>query len=92
MRKNRTSESKNAYEKELNKLQLEESGTGDGVKYATDTYSVVYGGIKYTLDRHLKGSNSRDRKFGFRLYFFWHDENELVVVGWLPSHLDNRMS
>lgn len=85
-------ENKERYEEGLRVLQLEESGTGEGIKYAPDTYSVEYNGKRRSLDKHLKGSNSRDRRFGFRLYFFWDDESEVVVVGWLPSHLDNRLS
>ncbi|HZY18245.1 MAG TPA: hypothetical protein VFE82_07165 [Ramlibacter sp.] len=92
MRVDPSPERRLAYEGALQELQLEESGTGDGVKYAADSYSVQYGGTRRPLDRHLKGSNSRDRRFGFRLYFFWDDEGEVVVVGWLPSHLDNRLT
>ena len=62
------------------------------MKFAADLYSVQYGGSRRPLDRHLKGGISRERRYGFRLYFFWDDESQLVVVGWLPSHLDNRAS
>jgi len=92
MRVEGSKERREAYEKALQELQLEESPTGDGIKYAADQYSVVYGGARRPLDRHLKGSNSRDRRYGFRLYFFWDEEGEVVVVGWLPSHLDNRLT
>ncbi len=85
-------ERRESYERALQELQLEESPTGDGVKYAAEQYSVVYGGARRPLDRHLKGSNSRDRRYGFRLYFFWDEEGEVAVVGWLPSHLDNRLT
>lgn len=92
MRIEGTPERKRSYEEALKALQLEESATGDGVKYAPDLYSVQYGGGRRSLDRHLKGRDSRDRRYGFRLYFFWDDEGQGVVVGWLPSHLDNRAS
>jgi hypothetical protein len=92
MRVEGTLERKRSYEEELKALQLEDSATGDGVKFAAELYSVQYGGIRRPLDRHLKGSDSRDRRYGFRLYFFWDDESQIVVVGWLPSHLDNRAS
>jgi hypothetical protein len=85
-------ERRDAYLNQLAELQLEDSLTGDGVKYAEDLYSVQYAGGRRLLDRHLKGSNSRDRRFGFRLYFFWDDEGQVVVVGWLPSHLQNRLT
>lgn len=92
MRVEGTPERKLSYEEALRILQLEDSATGDGVKFAPDLYSVQYGGVRRPLDRHLKGSDSRDRRYGFRLYFFWDDESQIVVVGWLPSHLDNRAS
>lgn len=92
MRVDATLGRREAYAQALEHLQLEESATGDGVKYAADLYSVQYGGARRPLDRHLKGSDSRDRRFGFRLYFFWDEDEQVVVVGWLPSHLDNRGS
>lgn len=85
-------ERREAYKAALANLHLEESPTGDGVKFDETLYSVQYGGTRRSLDRHLKGSDSRQRQFGFRLYFFWDDDGEVVVVGWLPSHLDNRAS
>lgn len=92
MRVEGTSERRKAYEAALQDLELEDSLTGDGVKYAPDLYSIQYGDSRRALDRHLKGRNSRDRRYGFRLYFFWDDEGQVAVVGWLPSHLDNRAS
>ena len=92
MRVEATQGRRERYAEALEQLQLEESATGDAVKYAADLYSVQYGGARRPLDRHLKGSDSRDRRFGFRLYFFWDEEEQVVVVGWLPSHLDNRGS
>jgi hypothetical protein len=92
MRRDGSQQLRTAYEAALKELQLEESATGDGIKYAADLYSVQYGSSRIPLDRHLKGSDSRDRRFGFRAYFFWDDEGQVAVVGWLPSHLDNRAS
>jgi hypothetical protein len=83
---------KRSFEEALCQLNLEEAPTGDEVKRSFDLYSVQYGGRRRALDRHLKGSNSRDRRYGFRLYFFWEDDSQVVVVGWLPSHLDSRLS
>ncbi len=81
-----------AFEDALQALQLEESGTGDGIKFNEDLYSVQYGGGRRSLDRHLKGGDARDPRFCFRVYFFWDDDAQLVVIGWLPSHLENRSS
>ncbi len=85
-------EHQNAYLKALENLHIEESGTGDGTRFEGDEYTVQYQGTRRELDRHLKSGNSRETRFCFRLYFFWDDESQVVVVGWLPSHLENRMS
>lgn len=90
MRVDPSPEKREAYSAELTRLNLEESFTGEGVN--NEQYTVYYGGRRRALDKHLKGGNSRDRKYQFRLYFFWDESDEVVVVGWLPSHLDNRMS
>ncbi len=92
MRINSTDEKRNNYLTRLRELGLEESATGDAINYSSDLYSVLYGGRRRALDRHLKGSDARNRQFGFRAYFFWDEEGQVVVVGWLPSHLDNRAS
>jgi hypothetical protein len=81
-----------AYLQALGALHIEESQTGDGARFESDEYSVQYQGSRRELDRHLKAGNSREPRFCFRLYFFWDDESQVVVVGWLPSHLENRMS
>lgn len=81
-----------AYLKALGVLHMEESLTGDGAKFEGDMYTVQYLGARRELDRHLKAGNSRDPRFCLRVYFFWDDESQVVVVGWLPSHLENRMS
>jgi hypothetical protein len=57
-----------------------------------DDYFVKYGGRRREIDMHLKGGNSRDPRYCFRLYFFWDDESKRAVVASLPSHLDNRLT
>jgi hypothetical protein len=83
-------ERKNRYEHALSDLQMEESHTGEGAKFSPELYTVQYGGQRRLLDRHLKAGSSREPRFCFRLYFFWDDDSHIVVVGWMPSHLDNR--
>ncbi len=83
-----------AYKVALQELHLEEAPcfAGQGAGQEGDTYFPTFRGARRELDRHLKGSNSRDPRFGFRLYFFWDDETEQVVVGSLPNHLGTRVS
>jgi hypothetical protein len=92
MRRNPSDEAKRAYEEECKRLGLEESGTisKERVGEQGETYLVKYAGKKRLLDRHLKKGASKDQRNCFRLYFFWDDDSEQAVVGWLPSHLDTR--
>ncbi len=57
-----------------------------------DSYFLTHKGRKRELDRHLKGSSARNSRYGFRLYFFRDDEDEEVIVGWLPEHLPTRIN
>lgn len=31
---------------------------------------------------------SKDRRYCLRIYFFWDDQDQIVVIGDLPHHLD----
>lgn len=44
------------------------------------------------LRDHLRRGSSKDERKCLRIYFFWDSESQQVVVGWLPSHLPNRMT
>lgn len=58
-----------------------------------DSYFVQYppGATQWKfLELHLKKGTSKDVRFCLRIYFFWDEEIQLVVVGWLPNHLDTK--
>lgn len=57
-----------------------------------EEYFVQYAGGKHFLDRHLKKGNSKDPRYCMRVYYFFDDENEIVVVGALPNHLDTQQT
>ena len=82
------------YEQALKKEHLEETSTFAGPRSGQfgDEYFVERGGRKRKLDRHLKGRDARDPRFGFRLYFFWDDSSGQVVVGSFPNHLQTGVS
>lgn len=92
MRREGGAQRKAAYEKACRELQLEDCLVGEATRTRRDLYTVNYGGQPRVLDRHLKRGVAHDEARSFRLYYFWDDETETVVVGWLPSHLDNSMT
>jgi hypothetical protein len=70
-------------------LGLEETPTfsADPASRERAHFSVIHGGLNRLLDRHLKKGVSYEPKYCFRVYFFWDETSQQVVVGWLPSHL-----
>ena len=94
MRREPSDAARKAYDDECNRLGLEESGTISKERLGEqgDTYVVKYAGKRRILDRHLKKGSSKDQRNCFRLYFFWDEDSEQAVVGWLPSHLDTRQT
>lgn len=60
-----------------------------------DEYFIRYptpSSAKQLLEWHLRKGKTKDDRHCLAIYFFWDDHTEQVVVGWLPSHLTNRMS
>lgn len=83
------------FDKKCAELGVEESGaiSDNRAGELGDTYFLDYRNSKIKLDRHIvKGNATRDPKAILRIYFFWDDEEEKVVIGWLPSHLKIRTS
>ena len=56
-------------------------------KYFTD-----YNGNQRRLEFHLTKGSAKEPRKCLRIYFFWDEDNELVVIGHLPDHLDNSKS
>jgi hypothetical protein len=85
-------EKKQTYEKALAAHGLEElpSFAAERAGEQGNEYKVTYNGRPRHLDRHIKGSSSREERFGFRLYFFWDDDSQQAVVGSFPAHLTTR--
>lgn len=88
---------KKAWEDGLRNLGLEFSGaiTSSRAGEQGDTYFVNYpphSNEQFLMEFHLRHGNSRDQQHCLRIYFFWHEDSQQVIVGWLPSHLDTRHS
>jgi len=80
------------FNSQLMALGLENSRTGEESKLweEGDEFTVDWRGSRALLAWHLKNGNTRDPKRCFRLYYFWDDETEQVVVGSMPAHLHTR--
>ena len=79
-----------AFEQRLSSLGFQESKSASKSMAGKqgDQYFVVHGGRKQFLERHLKKGNSKDATYCLRIYFFFDENTEEVVVGYLPDHLD----
>lgn len=92
MKRDPSADRKARFEAELQRLRLENSMVGDATRTHAEHYTVRHGGRPRVLDWHLKRGTSHERTRCFRLYYFWDDETQCAVVGWLPSHLDNALT
>lgn len=59
---------------------------------STEDYFFRWKGRRTFLDQHLSRGVSRDQRHCLRVYYTWDEEDSMVIVGWLPSHLGNSMS
>lgn len=84
---------KKRFEKECQRIGVEESLSGSEASQGEEgeKYFVNHFGRK-RLDHHLKKGKAQNPKYCFRLYFFWDDENQEVIVGSLPAHLPTEKS
>lgn len=67
-------------------VTLTQSGDFSASRYASE-YTVQYGKSRRVLDLHLKRGTSRDAAKCLRVYWFYDQERERVVIGHLPGHL-----
>ena len=92
MRRSSNPERKAEFDEALKELGLELTPSFAGTRAGEHgaEYRVNWRNKNRDLDMHLKGSNSRDPRYGFRCYFFWDDDHKSVVVGAIPNHLSTR--
>ncbi len=60
--------------------------------YGNTYYASTGDGSSLFMDRHLCKGNARDSKNCLRIYYAWDAKSETVVVGHLPSHLENSIT
>ena len=80
------------FQKSLESLNLECSPSiaKDRAGAHGDEYFVIHRGRKCLLENHIKKGTSREPRKCLRIYFFWDAEEQVVVVGSLPGHLDTQ--
>lgn len=74
-------------------VRNERTGQERLLREQDDTFLVPWGpgNKKHLLEWHLKnGGNTRDPARCLRIYYFWDDDSQQVVVGSLPGHLHTR--
>ena len=70
----------------IDRSRAGQEGEAYYVNYPIGTTQRVF------LQFHLERGNRHENRYCMRVYFFWDDDTNQVVVGWLPSHLSNRIS
>lgn len=70
----------------IDKSRAGQEGEAYYVKYPIGSSQRVF------LQFHLERGNRHENRYCMRIYFFWDEDTNQVVVGWLPSHLSNRIS
>jgi len=52
-----------------------------------DEFEYDWNGQRYTVDWHIKcGGNTRDPKRCLRVYYFWDEDSQQIVVVDMPEH------
>lgn len=74
------------FARSISRERAGEQGDEYFVRYPTASASKLF------LEWHLRKGTTKDERHCLAIYFFWHDNTQQVVVGWLPSHLSNRMT
>ena len=70
----------------IDKARAGQEGEAYYVNYPIGSTSRAF------LEYHLSKGTRHEDRYCLRIYFFWDDSTKQVVVGWLPSHLNNRIS
>ena len=64
----------------------------DGDLQRFPEYSVQYRGRKLWCDLHVRHGGGTDPRSMFRIYIHWDEDEGVLLVGHMPSHLDNNMT
>jgi hypothetical protein len=69
---------------------LRDAGLESGIINAhcgSDVFEIDWQGKRWSVDWHIKtGGNTRDPKRCLRIYYFWDESSQQVVIASLPAH------
>ena len=91
MRRNSGAPQRAAYENALKELGLEDSGcfgNPNDIQQFPE-YKVTYGREELWCHDHIKFGSGYDSRNMFRIYYNWHKDDQVLVIGHMPTHLDN---
>jgi len=67
---------------------------GEGIhneRCGADSFEFVWGKRKVSVEWHLKnGGNTRDPRRCLRIYYFWDEDSQMVVIASMPAHIPTR--
>lgn len=70
-------------------VSLERTGDPNRLSQWKEKYFVPHRGVSRFLDVHLKRGSDHNEANTLRIYFFYDEDDEQVIVGHLPGHLTN---
>jgi hypothetical protein len=73
-------------------VSLERTGDPNRLSQWKEKYFVPHRGSSRFLESHLKRGSDHNEANTLRIYFFYDEDDEQVIVGHLPSHLTNSQT
>lgn len=94
MKREPNSERRTAYLEELrvNNFEDQPCFAQKGAIEGYPEYSVVYNSKKYWCEDHIKFGSGYDPRRMFRIYYHWLEDEGVLLIGFMPTHLDNKIT
>jgi len=73
-------------------VSLEKTGDAAHLRQWEEKYFYLWKGKKRFFDLHLKKGSIHDDRLCMRIYFFFDEDDQMVVIGNLPGHMTNNMT
>ena len=69
-------------------LRLKLEGGLANERCGADTFQIDWQGVRTNVEWHIKnGGNTRDPTRCLRIYYFWDEAGQQVVIASMPGHL-----